>query len=87
MTRDHSAARESAVPQGTTEGQPCADSPPQPPPRLKDHVSPLPQPPLPAGDNRGVEMLTWAGGLRSCRCAADLWVQAVWLSSGQAPRI
>lgn len=34
-------------------------------------------------------MLTWASGLPSYHCAADLGVQAVWLplSSGQAPRI
>lgn len=75
------------VPRVPLKASPVLTPRPQPPPRLKDRVSPLPQPPLPAGDNRGVEMLTWASGLRSCRCAADLWVQAVWLSSGQAPRI
>lgn len=91
MTREHSAAQErQQVPRAPPKASPVLTPRPQPPPPAERLCFPLASPSTASRQQPEVwEMLTWAGGLPSYLCAADLGVQAVWLplSSGQAPRI
>lgn len=86
MTREHSAAQERQQVPRAPPASPVLTPRPQPPPPAEHLCFPLASPSTASRQQPEVwEMLTWAGGLPSYRCAADLGVQAVWLPLSSRP--